>query len=116
MTRVFCGGPGVLSAAIGSANRDRVAILVDTLFKALEAAGQQIKVTDDGVSASVDGEAMVLRLGETRNKTEHQPTKSELKAKADWEERRRKWANIRSLPKSHNHCAEPLAAIPPRKG
>jgi hypothetical protein len=77
-------GPGVLSAAIGPANRDRVAMLVDTLFKALEAAGQQIKATEDGVSAIVDGEAMVLRLGETRDKTEHQPTKSELKAKADW--------------------------------
>jgi hypothetical protein len=67
-------GPGLLSAAIGPANRDRVAMLVDTLFKALEAAGQQIKATEDGVSAIVDGEAMVLRLGETRNKTEHQPT------------------------------------------
>jgi hypothetical protein len=89
-------GPGVLSAAVGPGNRDRVVLLADTLCKALEAAGQQLKATENGVHAIVDGEVMVIRFGETKDKTEHQPTKSELKAKADWEEQRRKWPSMYS--------------------
>jgi hypothetical protein len=92
---------GVLDAAIGPANKDRAVLLADTLFKALEAAGQQIKATENGIHAIVDGEAMVLRLGETKDKTEHQPTKSELKAKADWEEQRRKWPSIYDRDRQH---------------
>jgi hypothetical protein len=88
------GESGVLDAPIGPANRDRAVLLVDTLFKALEAAGQQIKATEGGLNAVVDGNALLLRLGETKDRREHQPTKSELKAKADWEERRRKWPSI----------------------
>ena len=94
-------GSGVLGAAIGHANRDRAALLVDTLFKALESVGQEIKSTDGGIQAMVDGEGMVLWLGETKDKTAHQPTKSELKAKADWEEQRRKWPSIYDRGRQH---------------
>ena len=83
------GGSGVLGAAIGPANRDRGVLLVDTLFKALEAAGQQIKATDTGLTA------------ETKDRREHQLTKSELKAKADWEEQRRKWPSIYDTERQH---------------
>ena len=95
------GGSGVLGAAIGQANRDRAVLLVDTLFKALELAGQEIKPTDGGIHAIVDGEGMILWLGETKDKTAHQPTKSELKAKADWEEQRRKWPSIYDRDRQH---------------
>lgn len=95
------GGSGVLGADIGHANRDRAVLLVDTLFNALEAAGQEIKATDGGIRAIVDGEGMILRLGETKDKTAHQPTKSELKAKADWEEQRRKWPSIYDRDRQH---------------
>ncbi len=94
-------GPGVPSATVGPGNRDRVVLLVDTLCKALEAAGQQLKATENGVHAIVDGEVMILRLGETKDKTEHQPTKSELRAKADWEEQRRKWPTMYSSATQH---------------
>lgn len=87
-------GSGVLGAAIGPASRDRGVLLVDTLFKALEAAGQQIKATETGLTVVADGEALILRLAETKDRREHQPTKSELKAKADWEERRRNWPSV----------------------
>ena len=86
-------GSGILGAAIGPANRDRAVLLVDTLFKALEAAGQQINATESGLKAVVDGETLVLRLGESKDKKEHQP-KSELKAKADWEKQREKWPSF----------------------
>ena len=95
------GGSGVLGAAIGQASRDRAILLVDTLFKALEAASQQIKATDGGIHAIVDGEGMVLRLGETKRKAAHQPTKFEMKAKADWEEQRRKWPSIYDRDRQH---------------
>ena len=51
------GKSRVLDAAIGPANRDRAVLLVDTLFKALEAARQQIKATEGGLNTLVDGEA-----------------------------------------------------------
>jgi len=94
-------GSGVLGAAISHANRDRAALLVDTLFKALESAGQEITATDSGIRVIVDGEGMVLWLGETKDKTAHQPTKSELKVKADWEEQRRKWPSIYDRDRQH---------------
>jgi hypothetical protein len=95
------GGSGVLGTAISQANRDRAIFLVDTLFKALESASQQIKATDGGIHAIVDGEGMVLRLRETKGKAAHQPTKSEMKAKADWEEQRRKWPSIYDRDRQH---------------
>jgi hypothetical protein len=98
---LHAGGPGLLSAAISPANRARALLIVDTLLKAVEAAGQQAKATETGLIALVDGESMVLRLGETKDKKAHQPTKSELKAKADWEERRLKWPSLYSRNRQH---------------
>jgi hypothetical protein len=83
-------GPGILSASIGRDNRARALLIVDTLCKAVEATGQQVKATDTGLLVVIDDESLDLQLGETRDKTAHQPTKSELKAKADWEANRLK--------------------------
>lgn len=94
-------GPGLPIVVIGAANRDRAWLIVDTLCRALEAAGQQIKATDTGLAAIVDGETLALQLGETTRKTAHQPTKSELKAKADWEERRLKWPSLYNRDRQH---------------
>jgi hypothetical protein len=57
--------------------------------------------TEDGLTAVVDGEAMVLRLWETKDKKEHQPTKSELKARANWEGQRRKWPSSYDRDRQH---------------
>lgn len=94
-------GPGLLAASLGAANRDRAWLIVDTLLKAVEAAGQQTKTTDTGLVAIVDGETLSLQLGETKDKTAHQPTQAELKAKADWEENRRKWPSLYSHDRQH---------------
>lgn len=48
-------------------------------------------------------EVMVLRLGETKDRTEHQPTKSELKARVDWEKRRLKWPSLYGSDTRHWH-------------
>lgn len=94
-------GPGILAASLGPTNRDRACLIVDTLLRAVEAAGQQIKATDAGLVAIVDGESLSLRLGETKDKTAHQPTKAELKAKANWEENHRKWPSSYNLDRQH---------------
>jgi hypothetical protein len=47
------------------------------------------------------GEAMVLHLRETRDRKEHQPAKSELKARADWEEQRQKWPSLYDRDRQH---------------
>ncbi|PSO19509.1 MULTISPECIES: hypothetical protein [Bradyrhizobium] len=95
------GGPGLLVASLGAVNRERAWLIVDTLLKAVEAAGQQIKATDTGLVAIVDGETLSLRLGETKEKTAHQPTLAELKAKANWEEQHRKWPSLYNLDRRH---------------
>jgi hypothetical protein len=57
--------------------------------------------TENDLVAVVDGEAMVLRLGETKVRKEHQPTKAEMKARADWEERQQKWPSIYDRDRQH---------------
>jgi hypothetical protein len=98
---LWTGDAGVLAASIGRANRDRALLIVDTLFKAVEAAGQQIKATETGLVTLVEQEALVLRLSESKDKKAHQPTKSELKAKADWEEQRLEWPSLYSRDRQH---------------
>lgn len=98
---VRVGQSGVLSATIGRANADRAVLIVEAIFRALEAAGHEIKATESGVSAVINGEAVVLEIGESKNKKEHQPTKGELKAKADWEERRSKWPTLYGSDRRH---------------
>lgn len=98
---LWVGGPGLLVASLGAVNRERAWLIVDTLLKAVEAAGQQIKATDTGLVAIVDGETLSLRLGETKDKTAHQPTQAELKAKAEWEENLRKWPSLYSRDRQH---------------
>jgi hypothetical protein len=99
----FCysNGPGVLSTSIGAGNRERVALLADTLFRALEAAGQQIKAAETDVHIVVDGEAIRIQIGEIRDKREHQPSKTELKAKQDWETRRKEWPTLYNADRQH---------------
>ncbi|MBR1285392.1 hypothetical protein JQ597_25405 [Bradyrhizobium sp. AUGA SZCCT0177] len=94
-------GPGILSANIGPSNKDRIVLLVDTLFKALDSAGHRIQATESGLKAVIDSEVMVLAVRETKDRTEHQPTKSELKAKADWEENRKKWPSLYDRERQH---------------
>jgi apolipoprotein N-acyltransferase len=60
-------------------------LIVDTIFKAIEAAGQKVTATKAGVNAVIDGEGLVLEVAEVRERKEHEPTKSELKARAEWE-------------------------------
>jgi hypothetical protein len=95
------GGPGILVASLGPANRDRAWLIIDKLLKAAEAAGQQIKATDTGLVAVVDGESLSLRLGETKEKTAHQPTQAELKAKDNWDAQHRKWPSLYNLDRRH---------------
>ena len=99
----FCysNGSGVLSTSIGAGNRERVVLLADTLFRALEAAGQQIKASEQDVHIVVDGEAIRITIGEIRNKREHQPSKAELKAKQDWETRRKQWPTLYDADRQH---------------
>lgn len=87
-------GSGILSAAIGPANRDRTILLADTLFKALEEVGEQIETTKDGLNAVVDGEAMAFRFGETKDR-------SELKAKFDCQARQKKGPSLYDTDRQH---------------
>jgi len=98
---LWVGGPGLLGASIGTANRDRAWLIVDTLLKAVETTGQQIQATDTGLVAIVDGEPLSLQLGETTDKTAHQPTKAELKAKADWDKKRLEWPSFYNRDRQH---------------
>ncbi|WLB19962.1 ParB N-terminal domain-containing protein [Bradyrhizobium japonicum] len=52
-----------------------------------------LKAVENGVSEA--------RIGETKDKSAHQPTQAELKAKADWEENRRKWPSLYSRDRQH---------------
>jgi hypothetical protein len=99
----FChtNGHGILSTSIGAGNRERVVLLADTLLWALEAAGQQIKAAEKDVHVIVDGEAIRIQIGEIRDKREHQPTKVELKAKQDWETRRKEWPTLYNADRQH---------------
>jgi hypothetical protein len=98
---VRVGQPGVLGAAIGRASIDRAALIADTIFKTLEAPGQKVTATKAGVNALINGEGLALHVAEVRDRKEHEPTKSELKARADWEEQRTKWPTLYSTDRSH---------------
>jgi hypothetical protein len=94
-------GAGVLSASVGPANRARVQLIVNTLFKAIEAAGQPIRPTEAGLVVLVDGESLDIRIGESRDRKAHDPTRSELKAEAEWEANRLKWPSLYSRDRQH---------------
>jgi hypothetical protein len=95
------GQSGVVGAAIGRASIDRAVLIVDTAFKTLEATGQKVTTAQGGVNVIVNGEALVLQIAETKDKKEHEPTKGELKAQADWEERRAKWPTLYGSDRRH---------------
>ncbi|MBR1034211.1 hypothetical protein [Bradyrhizobium liaoningense] len=99
----FChtSGHGILSTSIGAGNGERVVLLADTLFRALEAAGQQIKAAEKDVRIIVNGEAIRIQISEIRDKREHQPSKAELKAKQDWETRRKEWPTLYNADRQH---------------
>ncbi|HVR57006.1 MAG TPA: hypothetical protein VMT72_09280, partial [Pseudolabrys sp.] len=97
----YANGHGILSTSVGAGNRDRVVLLADTLFRTLEAAGQQVKAAEKDVHIVVDGEAVRIQIGEIRDKREHQPSKAELKAKQDWETRRKEWPTLYNADRQH---------------
>jgi hypothetical protein len=91
---LWAGSPGVPDVSIGPASRARAVLIIDTLFKAMEAAGLHLQAGEAGLVAIVEGEPLSLRLRETKDRKAHEPTKSELKAKADWEVKRQQWPSL----------------------
>ncbi|MBN9593720.1 MAG: hypothetical protein J0G36_00045 [Afipia sp.] len=94
-------GSGIVTTTIGQPSTVRAVLLIDTLFKTLERMNHQIKSSDEGVDIVIKGERMRLEIGETKNKRAHEPTKSELKAKADWDESRSKYPSLYSSDRRH---------------
>jgi hypothetical protein len=87
-------GTGIIKTTIGSANVTRAVTIIDTLLKSLQQKGHGTKEAKDGADLIINGERLCLTIGETRDKVEHLPTKAELKARAEWEERRIKWPSL----------------------
>jgi hypothetical protein len=94
-------GTGVIKTTIGSANITRVVIIIDTLLKSLQQKGHGTKDGKDSADLIIDGERLCLTISEISDKVEHLPTKAELKARAEWEERRIKWPSMYSSETRH---------------
>ena len=93
--------PGTIPTLISRSSIARVTAIIDTIARTLENRGQQATDTDKGVDIIVDGERLSLSINETKDKTAHQPTKTELQAKAQWETNRIKWPTIYNADRVH---------------
>lgn len=95
------GGAGVISASVGKSSATRVVLIAGTLLKALEGLGHHAIPADDGLDLIVEGERMRFLFSETKDKREHLPTKSELKARDDWEASRVRYPSIYNADRRH---------------
>lgn len=95
------GTPGAIHTLIGPSNIERVIALIETIAVTLEDRGHQVVDTDKGADIIVDGERMALSIHETKDKATHQPTKTELAAKARWEADRIRMPSLYSNEREH---------------
>jgi hypothetical protein len=87
------GGRWFPHVKIGKATIDRMVTLLDALVRALEVRQGAFEARDDGLNVTYDGEAFSLTIQEGMTKTEHRPTRDELRRQAEHDELRRKYPN-----------------------
>ena len=87
-------GPGLPNVKVGRNTMLRATILVDSLLKALLSRGYGVVEGEHGVQLHIDAEVFILTLSETRDRRPHVPDKADLKAQAEFDDRRRRYPTI----------------------
>jgi hypothetical protein len=81
---------GCFSVNIAPASCERALLILDTLAKALEARGHTLRADNGCVHIIVEGEPLVPRIYETKGKRPYEPTATDLKKQASYDERSRR--------------------------
>ena len=92
----ICAISGGVEVAIGADSVDRVVSIIDAIAAAAEVRGYHFAEDSGGVRIVVDGVPIAWRIHETKDKTEHTPTKDELAAQKRREEWRRDYPSLYS--------------------
>ena len=87
-------GPGLPNVKVGRNTMLRATILVDSLLKALLSRGYGVVEGEHGVQLHIDAEVFILTLSEMRDRRPHVPDKADLKAQAEFDDRRRRYPTI----------------------
>ncbi len=80
-----------VSISVGGGSVDRALRIIDAFARALEERGHGLEHHAGGVRIKVDDVPFKWRIHEIKDKKEHEPTKSELKAQAELEAQRARW-------------------------
>lgn len=83
--------PGIYVAA---ASIDRVELLIDTLARELGDRGYSISLQTNDIRLVIDKEPFSLRIYELKDKSEHVPTREDLKRQAEYEARCRQYPTL----------------------
>ncbi|NIA70358.1 hypothetical protein HBA54_17265 [Pelagibius litoralis] len=91
-----CSAQGGIAVAIGPKSVDRVSCIVDVFARALDERGYRFAEGKEGVRILVGEIPVSWRIHETRDKTEHHPTKKELERQAQEDKWRARWPRERA--------------------